>query len=47
MIDGKKFSDQPVKNDRRTNDNIRKFKTGQGDDYTTGFLLHYIYFQLL
>ena len=37
--------DQPVKNDRRTYNNIRKFATDQRDDYTTGCLLHYVYFQ--
>ena len=31
MID-EKFFDQPVKNDPRTYDNIRKIATGQGDD---------------
>ena len=35
MIDGKNLFDQPVKNDLRTYDNIRKTATGQGDDYTT------------
>ena len=43
MIDGKKFSDQPVKNDLRTYGNIQKIATGQGDDYTTGCLLEYIF----
>ena len=28
----------------RTYDNIRKITTGQGDDYSTGFLLDYNYF---
>ena len=42
MIDGKNFFYQPVKNDKVTYDNIRKIATGQGDDYTTGFLLDYI-----
>ena len=28
--------DQPVKNDFKTYDNIRKIETGQGDNYTTG-----------
>ena len=28
----------------KTHDNIRKKATGQADDYTTGFLLDYIYF---
>ena len=27
------------------NENIRKIATGQGDDYTTGCLLDYIYFK--
>ena len=45
MIDGKNFFDQPVQSDRRTYDNIRKIETGQGDDYTTGCLLQYVYFQ--
>ena len=44
MIDGKHFFDQPVKSDMRTYDNIRKIATGQGDDYTTGCLLDYNYF---
>ena len=34
---------QPVKNDKVTCENIRKIATGQGDDYTTGCLLDYIY----
>ena len=36
--------DPPVKNDLITYDNIWKIATGQGDDYTTGCLLDYIYF---
>ena len=39
MINGKKFFDQPVENNLRTYDNIRKNATGQGDDYTTGCLI--------
>ena len=35
---------QPVKNDIRTYDNIRKLATGQGDDHTIGCLLDYNYF---
>ena len=38
MIDGKKFFDQPVKNDKVTW-NIRKIATGREDDYTTDCLL--------
>ena len=37
--------DQPVKNNKVTYENIRKIATGQGDDYTTGCLLDYIYFK--
>ena len=44
MIDGKNFFDQPVKNNKITYENIRKVATGQGDDYTTGYLLDYIHF---
>ena len=45
MIDRKNFFDQSVKNDNVTYENIRKIATGQGDDYTTGCLLDYIYFR--
>ena len=34
--------DQLVKNDMRTNDNIRKITPGQGDDYTAACLINYI-----
>ena len=44
MIDGRNFFDQPVKNDLITVDNIWKITTGQGDNYTTGCLLGYNYF---
>ena len=44
MIDGKNFFDQPVRNDKVTYENIRKIAIGQGDDYTTGCLLYYTYF---
>ena len=45
MVDGKSFFDQSVKNNKVTYENIRKTTTGQGDDYTTGCLLDYIYFK--
>ena len=45
MIDQKNFFDQSVRNDKVTYENIRKIATGQGDDYTTGFLLDYTYFK--
>ena len=47
MIDDKTFFDQPVENNLITYENIRKLATGQGDDYTTGCLLDYIYFEKL
>ena len=45
IIDGKKLFDQPIKNDFKTSDNIRKIATGQGDDNTNGCLLDYNYFK--
>ena len=39
------FFDQPVKNNEVTYEDIRQNATGQGDDYTTGCLLDYIYFK--
>ena len=45
MIDGKNFSDHPVKNNKITYEKIREIATGQGDDYTTGCLLDYAYFK--
>ena len=44
-IDGKSFSDQPINNDTKTYENIRKIVTGQRDYYTTGCLLDYHYFE--
>ena len=46
MINRQNFFDQPIKNNSRTYDNIRKIATGQGDDYTTVFLLDYNYFNI-
>ena len=45
MVDGKNIFDKPVKNDTVTYENISKITIGQGDDYTTGCLLDYIYFK--
>ena len=45
MIDRKNFFDQPVKNDKVTYENIREISTGQGNDYSTGYLLDYTYFK--
>ena len=36
---------QPIKGNKVTYENIRKIATGQGDDYTTGCLLDYVYFK--
>ena len=40
LICCRNFFDRPV-NDIRAYDNIRKIARGQGDGYTTGFLLGY------
>ena len=45
MIDGKNFFDQPIKNYKVIYENVRKISIGQGDDYTTGYLLNYPYFK--
>ena len=40
----KSFSINQWNRNLKTYKNIRKSATGQGDDYTTGCLLHYSYF---
>ena len=45
MINVEHFFDQPVRDNKLTYVNITKIATGQGDDYTTGCLLHYTYFK--
>ena len=45
VIDRRNFFDQPIKNDLKTYDNVRKIATSQGDDYTTGCSLDYPYFK--
>ena len=45
MINGENFFDKPEKDSKVTYKNIRKFATGQGDDYTTGCYLDYPYFK--
>ena len=44
-IDGKNFYDQPIDDSIKQYDEIRKISTGQGDDYTTGCLLDFAYFE--
>ena len=43
MINEQKYFDQPVRNNLRTYDSIRKIATTQGDDYTTDCLMEYNY----
>ena len=45
MVARRNFFNQPVKNDLRTYDNIKKITAGQGDDYATSCLLDYNYFR--
>ena len=43
-IDGRNFYDQSINDFIKQFDEVRKISTGQGDDYTTGCLLHFAYF---
>ena len=42
LIDGRNFYDQPINDLIKQYDEVRKVSTGQGDDYTTGYLLDQI-----
>ena len=44
LFDGRNFYGQPINNQIKKYDEIRKITTGQGDDYTAGCLLDYPYF---
>ena len=44
-MDGRKFYDEPINDQIKNYDEIRKITTGKGDDYTTGCLLDYQYFK--
>ena len=44
-VDGRNFYDQPTNDVIKQYDEIRKISTGQGDDYTTGCLLDFFYFE--
>ena len=44
-IDGRNFYDQPINDLIKQYDKVRKVSTGQGDDYTTGCLLNFAYFE--
>ena len=39
MINGKNIFHQPINNNLKSYENIRKIATGQGDDYTSGIFL--------
>ena len=43
LIDGRNFYDQPINDQIKKYDEIRKIATGKGDDYITGCLLDYQY----
>ena len=44
-IDGRNFYDQPINDSIKKYGEVRKILTGQGDDYTTGCLLDFGYFE--
>ena len=44
-IGGKNFYDQPINDSIKQYDKTRKISTGQGNDYTTGCLLDFAYFE--
>ena len=41
LIDGRNLYDQPISDQIKKYDEIRKIATGKGDDYTTGCLIDY------
>ena len=44
-IDGRNFHDQPINDSIKQHHEIRKISTGQCDNYTTGCLLDFSYFE--
>ena len=44
-IDGRNFYDQPINDSIKQYDEVRKISTGKGDDYITGCLLDFAYFE--
>ena len=44
-IDGRNFYDQPINDSIKQYDEVTKASTGQDDDYTTGCLLDFAYFE--
>ena len=45
LIDDRNFYDQPISDQIRKYDEVRRIATGKGDEYTTGCLLDYQYFK--
>ena len=45
VINGSKFHYQPINDLIKQYDEIRKISTEQGDDYATGCLLDFAYFE--
>ena len=45
LADGRNFYDQPISDQIKKYDELRKITTGKGDDYKTGCLLDYQYFK--
>ena len=45
LIDSRNFYDQPISNEIKNYDEIRKIARRKRDDYTTGCLLDYQYFK--
>ena len=43
--DGRNFYDQPINDSIKQYDEVRKVSTGQGNDYATGCLLDFAYFE--
>ena len=43
--DGRNFYDQPINDSIKQYDEVTKASTGQDDDYTTGCLLDFAYFE--
>ena len=44
-IDGRHFYDQPINDSIKQYNEVRKISTGKGNDYTTGCLLDFDYFE--
>ena len=44
LIDGRNFYNQPINDQIKKYDEIRKIARGKGDDYTAGCFLDYQYF---